>query len=277
MPGERLQDRADGALAIALLGLGEAGGSIGRDLVAHGAAVRAWDPDSGRTLDGATMAGSTGEAVRGSDVVLSVNSASAAVAAATAAAAALAPGQLYADLNSASAALKRDVFEVIAPSGALFVDAALMDGVPKHGLRTRTLASGPGAEAFAAAFAPLGMPVEAIGSEPGDAASRKLLRSVFAKGLAATAIEAMRAGEAAGCEDWLHGEIAGMLASADGALLDRLLDGTRRHAARRLHEMQDVSELLRALDIEPRVTASAIAYLQELSENHHLTVGEGAS
>jgi 3-hydroxyisobutyrate dehydrogenase-like beta-hydroxyacid dehydrogenase len=266
-----------GTLAVALLGLGEAGGSIGRDLVVHGAAVCAWDPDPARTLDGATMAGSTAEAVRGSDVVLSVNSASVAVAAARAAVVALAPGQLYADLNSASAALKRDVFDVIAPTGALFVDAALMDGVPRYGLGTRTLASGPGAAAFAAAFGPLGMPVEAIGSEPGDAASRKLLRSVFAKGLAVTAIEALRAGEAAGCEDWLHGEIAGMLTSADGALLDRLLDGTRRHAARRLHEMQDVSDLLRTLDVEPRITASAIAYLEELAQDHQLKVGEGAS
>jgi 3-hydroxyisobutyrate dehydrogenase-like beta-hydroxyacid dehydrogenase len=275
--GKQVSEQASGDVVVCLLGLGEAGGSIGADLVARGIAVRAWDPDPARQLPGAVIAGSLAEAVDGSDVVLSINSASAARGAAEAAAGSLRPGQIYADLNSGSPALKRAVADVVAPTGVRFVDAALMDGVPGRGIGTRCLVSGPGAEAFVARFAPLGMPVQAIGAEPGEAASRKLLRSVFAKGLAAAAEEAMRAGEAASCDEWLHGEIARMLEAADGALLDRLLEGTRRHAARRLREMEDVSELLRALAIEPRVTASAIAYLREMSQGQELTIGEGST
>jgi 3-hydroxyisobutyrate dehydrogenase-like beta-hydroxyacid dehydrogenase len=240
-------------------------------------AVSAWDPDSSRQLLGAVVADTLAEAVDASDIVLSINSAGAALGAAEAAVPSLRGGQLYADLNSARASLKLEIAEVLAPTGATFADAALMEGVPRRGLGTRCLVSGPGAAEFASFFGPLGMPVEVIGSAPGDAAARKLLRSVFAKGLAAAAEEAVRAGEAAHCDVWLRGEIAGMLAAADEALLDRLLDGSRRHASRRLREMEDVSELLRTLEVEPRVTASAIAYLHELTQDRAGAVEEAQS
>ena len=51
------------------------------------------------------------------------------------------------------------------------------------------------------------MPVEVLGGEPGAAAARKLLRSVFMKGLAASCVESLRAARAAGCEDWMRAEI----------------------------------------------------------------------
>jgi 3-hydroxyisobutyrate dehydrogenase-like beta-hydroxyacid dehydrogenase len=272
-----LTQQAPKGHVVCLLGLGEAGGSIGRDLIAAGVAVSAWDPDSSRQLLGAVVADTLAEAVDASDIVLSINSAGAALEAAEAAVPSLRAGQLYADLNSARASLKREIAEVLAPTGATFADAALMEGVPRRGLGTRCLVSGPGAAEFASFFGPLGMPVEVIGSAPGDAAARKLLRSVFAKGLAAAAEEAVRAGEAAHCDVWLRGEIAGMLAAADEALLDRLLDGSRRHASRRLREMEDVSELLRTLEVEPRVTASAIAYLHEMAQDRAGAVEEAQS
>ena len=76
---------------------------------------------------------------------------------------------------------------------ALFADVALVGVVPNTGLPTPALASGDGAERFAEIFRPLGMPVEVVGSRPGDAAGLKLLRSVFMKGLAAAAIETLEA------------------------------------------------------------------------------------
>ena len=65
-------------LVIAVLGLGEAGSLIARDLVAAGAGVRGYDPAVSAGL-GITGTGSEAEAVRGADLVLSVNSAKAAV------------------------------------------------------------------------------------------------------------------------------------------------------------------------------------------------------
>ena len=59
---------------IAVLGFGEAGSLIARDLVAAGAAVRGFDPQAPAPA-GVTAAGSDAEAVTGADLVLSVNSA----------------------------------------------------------------------------------------------------------------------------------------------------------------------------------------------------------
>jgi 3-hydroxyisobutyrate dehydrogenase-like beta-hydroxyacid dehydrogenase len=250
-------------LTVALLGLGEAGSALALDLVAAGAVVRGFDP-AGGAVDGVEVLGAAREAVDGSDVVLSVTAAAAALDAAGSAASALREGQVYADLNSAGAALKRAVAEVVAPTGAQFADVALMGILPREGLRTPALASGPGAQAFAERLGALGMPVEVLGDEPGAAATRKLLRSVFMKGLAAACIESLRAARAAGCGKWMREEIATTLAQADAALLDRLVTGSERHAARRVDETRAARELLAELGVEPRITDAAGGWLAQL-------------
>ena len=142
-------------LTVALLGLGEAGSILAADARGRrrlGARLR-----PGRTpprSPACERAADARAAVDGSDLVLSVTAASAALAAAGDAAGALREGQVYADLNASGAALKRAVAEVVAPTGAQFADVALMGVVPRDGLRTPALVSGPGAQAFAAHLAP---------------------------------------------------------------------------------------------------------------------------
>ena len=87
-------------LTVAMLGLGEAGSAIAADLVAAGVTVRGYDP-AVRGVGGRQDFGDEAQAVRGADVVLSVNAAAAAVDAARVAAAELRSGQLFADLNTA--------------------------------------------------------------------------------------------------------------------------------------------------------------------------------
>ena len=251
-------------LTVALLGLGEAGSAIAGDLVAAGALVSGFDPAHPDTPAGVRLAADARGAVVGSDVVLSLNAASAAVDAAGSASGGLRAGQVYADLNSTAASVKRAVAEVVSPTGAAFADVALMDVVPRRGLRTPALVSGPGAEDFARRLRPLGMPVEILGAEPGVAATRRLLRSVFMKGLAAACLESTRAARAAACEDWMRQEITGVLTTADGALLDRLLTGSARHAARRVHEVRDARDLVTELGVEPRVAVAAEGWLTQL-------------
>jgi len=246
---------------VALLGLGEAGAAIAADLVAAGVPTRGWDPDGSRSVDGVARAESAVDAVAGAGVVLSVNGQAAAVAAARSVAGALAAGQLYADLNTTSAGVKREVAAALAGSGALFADVALLAPVPGNGVRTPCLVSGAGAARFAEVFRPLGMPVEVLGPDPGEAATRKLLRSVFMKGIAAAAIESLTAAEAAGCEEWLRGQILTVL---DEPLLDRLLAGSRQHAARRVDEMEAASALVAELGLEPSVARAAARVLARL-------------
>ena len=180
--------------------------------------------------------------------MLSVNTARAALEAARVGCAGARPEAVYADLNTAAPALKREVAGLVGDER--FADVALLGPVPANGLATPALASGPAAQAFAEAFGPLGMPVEVVSDRAGDAATMKLLRSVFMKGLAAAAVESMQAAEAAGHADWLQQEIAAVIGRP---LLERLLDGSRAHAARRVDEMEAATELLRELGVEPRI------------------------
>ena len=128
---------------------------------------------------------------------------------------------IYADLNTSAPQLKR---QLAATLSVPFADVALIGVVPSLGLAIPALVSGAGAERFAQLFRPLGMPVEVVGAQPGDAAGLKLLRSIFMKGVAAAAIEALEAARAAGAEDRVRGDIAGILGEP---LLDRLLSGSR--------------------------------------------------
>jgi 3-hydroxyisobutyrate dehydrogenase-like beta-hydroxyacid dehydrogenase len=245
-------------MEVAVLGLGEAGGRIASDLVAAGCAVRGFDPV--RKTEGITNAETAAKAVAGAEVVLSINAASVALEVAADVAGALGAGALYADLNTSAPELKRELSEAVPVQ---FVDVALVGVVPASGLATPALASGAGAERFAGLLRPLGMPVEVVGPRPGDAAALKLLRSVFMKGIAAAAIESLQAAEAAGVEQHVRSDIAAVLGEP---LLDRLLVGSRAHAARRVDEMHAAAAYVEELGVEPRVSAAAAAWLEQLRD-----------
>jgi 3-hydroxyisobutyrate dehydrogenase-like beta-hydroxyacid dehydrogenase len=238
-----------------VLGLGEAGGRLAADLGAAGVEVHGYDPAVTPHLVPQA-------AVAGCAVVLSVNSASVAVAVCESVRDSLEEGVVFADLNTSAPALKRELAGLLA-GRARFADVALLGPVPARGLATPALASGPGAAAFAALFVPFGMPVEVVSELPGDAARRKLLRSVFMKGIAAAALESLQAAGVSGEADWLDGELAEVLGRP---LLDRLVEGSRRHAVRRVEEMEAATELLRELGVEPRIAGAAAGVLAELAE-----------
>jgi 3-hydroxyisobutyrate dehydrogenase-like beta-hydroxyacid dehydrogenase len=247
-------------LELAVLGLGEAGGTIGSGFAAAGCRVRGWDPVASAAGD-VEQVDTPADAVAGAHLVLSLTTAAHALEAATSVASLLTAGQTYADLNTTAPALKRDVAAVIARTGARFADVALLGPVPTRGVGTPTLASGDGAERFAELVRPFGMPVEIVGSESGDAAGLKLLRSVFMKGLAASVLESVEAATVCGADDWLRREIADVLGEP---LVERLLSGTLTHAERRLHEMEDAAAYLEQLGVEPRVSRAAAAWLETL-------------
>ena len=198
-------------------------------------------------------------AVDGADVVLSINAAAVAREAARDALPALGPNAVYADLNTGAPALKRELAELV---GERFADVALLGAVPAKGIGTRALTSGPAAQAFAEALGALGMPVQVVSEQAGDAAAMKLVRSVFMKGLAASAVESMRAAAEAGHADWLADEIAEVIGRP---LLDRLLEGSEVHAARRVDEMEAASQLLVELGVEPRIAHASAELLTELA------------
>ena len=252
-------------MRVAILGLGEAGRRYATDLVAANWLVSGFDPAPAPTLEGVRRADSAAEAVKDAELVLGLTGARFAVTAAADAAPALASGACYADFNSAAAAEKRAVAEALAGTGALVADVAVLAPVPRAGAATPLIVSGPGAQAVADALRPVGAPVEVLAEPVGAAAGRKLLRSVFMKGLAAVVIEAVTAGEAAGCADWVRQQIA---AEIGPALTDRLITGTRAHAARRVHEVEASRDYLAELDAPTPITDATVTWLRRLSEGN---------
>jgi len=248
-------------LTVAVLGLGEAGGTIASGLAASGCVVRGWDPAVVAPPGDIERTETPTDAVAGAELVLSLTAAAHAVDAAVSIVPALGAGQLYADLNTTAPSLKQDVAAVITPTGAAFADVALLGPVPARGVETPALASGDGAERFAELVRPFGMPVETVGAKPGDAAGLKLLRSVFMKGIAVSVLESLEGAKRRGADDWLRREIADVLGEP---LLERLLAGTVRHAERRLDEMEAAAAYLQELGVEPRVSSAAAEWLASL-------------
>lgn len=256
-----------GGLRIAVFGIGEAGSAIAADLVRHGASVVCFDPAAVADVPGASRVRDPRDAVASAGLVLAVTPAADARRALDQAIAEIEPTAVYADLSTASAGRKRELAGVAAARGLAFADVALMSTVPDTGLFTPALASGPGAGRYVELLAPAGAPVEAIGTEAGMAATRKLLRSVVVKGMAAVVIEAMRAAELAELADETWANLVDELTATDEAFLRRLVSGTGTHAVRRLHEMEACADLLTELGVDPVMTRATVENLRRVPDD----------
>ncbi len=245
-------------MLVAVLGLGEAGALLARDLVRGGAIVRGWDPDLHGDLSEIPIAASFADAVRGADVVISVNWATVAADVAREAAPLVGPQTIYADHNTSGPALKETIAAILAPTGARVVDVAMMAPVPPLGMRVGMFMAGTGADELAAFYRTFGTPVTVVGTQPGEANARKLCRSVFFKGMSSAVWEALEAARAYGVEEWLRSDISRTFVDAGPAFIDRLVDGTAKHATRRAHEMRDAEAMLRELGT-PTTMATATA------------------
>ena len=232
-------------IRIAMIGPGDAGSLLARNLTGAGADVIGFDLSS----DGESampQAETLEEAVAGADVVLSLNSSSAALRAAERASALLPPGAIFADLNTATPALKRKLAEHFAPNA--FVDAAQMAPVSQTDGDSVIAVAGPGAQTFIDRLAPFGVNLELVSDVVGHAAARNLTRNILAKVLAGAVIDYMWAAEAMGLEDWAHDE---MLRAFDAMTRDTAtgyLEETVKNAKRREIEMLDIVEMLEEAD-----------------------------
>jgi 3-hydroxyisobutyrate dehydrogenase-like beta-hydroxyacid dehydrogenase len=215
---------------VTVLGLGEAGSHYAAGLLTAGAVVCGYDPRV-QAVDGVVSMADAAHACRGAQMILSLNSSADALAALTQGLPGCAPGALWAEMNTAAPAVKQAVAEA-AGGRVRVVDVAVMAPVPPRGLFTPLTASGPHARAFADMMDTFGVRVVIVDGPVGAAATHKLLRSVFYKGLAAAVTEALAAAREVGLEDWLRANITEELVRADASTVERLVTGSRTHAIR---------------------------------------------
>ncbi len=255
---------------IALFGLGEAGGLIGSDIAHSGKAknidvqLLGYDPANVKTPDGVARKASAVETVENADFVLSFTASIDAKTAGDQAIRAIPNTAVYADFASASAGLKRELAVNADNEGFSFCNVALMAMVPGNGIKTPAMLAGNGAEKLSSLLSQFGMPVDIVSSQAGDAAERKLLRSVVIKGFAGLLVEALEGAQQAGCEQWLWQNLVDQFAVMDQSMLKRLVEGTAVHAERRFHEMEASAQQLIELNIEPLMTQSTVSSLAKI-------------
>ncbi len=255
---------------IAIFGLGEAGTLIGSDLLsvskANGKELQlfGYDPAEVATPDGVVRTTTPEEAVENADYVFSFTGSVDATTALNQAISSVPTTAIYADFASASAGLKRQLHSTASGAGFKFCDVALMAMVPGNGIKTPAMLSGNGASELSELLGGFGMPVQVVSDKAGDAAERKLLRSVVIKGLSGLLIEAMEGANKAGCEAWLWQNLVDQFAVMDKNMLQRLVTGTGIHAERRYHEMVASAEQLIELGVEPLMTQSTVANLDKV-------------
>lgn len=254
---------------VAVFGLGEAGSRIAVDLARAGVDVVGFDPAEIETPPGVTRVDSASATVSGVDLVMAITAASDAQTAIAQAWEELPRGAVYADLSTAPPSLKQDLSDTANLRGLRFVDVALMAPVPGRGLSTPSYASGSGAESYAMLVNLLGGNVDVVGENPGDAAARKLLRSVITKGLTALTIEAMEAASVLDLEDWLWGHLVETLEDLDRQTIERLVVGTWSHVDRRIVEMVSAASLVESAGVEPRLTRATQSTLTGVRDGEY--------
>jgi 3-hydroxyisobutyrate dehydrogenase-like beta-hydroxyacid dehydrogenase len=252
-------------MRIAVLGLGEAGSIYARGLAERGADVVGFDPVVLEPPTGVTRLPSIGDAVDGAELVLSLVGATAADAVLGEALPRMAATAAFADFNTGAPEQKRGLATRAVEAGIPFADVAVMAPVPRAGIETELFASGDGAETTADGLRGFGLPIRVVGADAGDAAALKLVRSVFMKGLAGLVFESLAAAERIGATAEVRAQLAAELGPDGDALVQRLLDGTRLHAARREHEMHDTRDFLGALGSPAWMTDGTIAWLHSLT------------
>lgn len=278
------------AISFTFIGFGEAAQHISRGLKAAGAGpMQTYDilfdrpGDAGERLRkraaeiGVACRTSHVEAAKGSDVVLAAVTAASSNDAARATAPGLSAGQIYVDINSTSPAVKRLNADVIAPTGARFVEAAVMESVPPHGHKVPILLAGAAARDLVDLLTPLGMRIEAVGDEIGQASSIKMFRSVIIKGMEALMLESLYAAREMGVTDRVLESLAGTYPGMDWPkAVDYLVGRTAQHGARRVAEMREVARTLRDMGHESlmaEATANRIEWCVKSLAGHRWEQG----
>lgn len=261
-------------MRVAFIGFGEVASAFSGALAARGAKVAAYDvlgeQPGGIDRLKARAAGAKVDflalpaAVGGARYVFSTVTTSVARDAARSCVPHLRAGQAYVDLNATDPGYKREIERIVTPSGADFVEGAVLGAVGVTGAKTEILLGGPhGRRAEDDLRGGLGLNVRFYSDEIGKASMFKMLRSVFSKGMEALLIEFLVAGERAGIRKDLWREVTELF--AQHPFEKTASNWVRSHAtahARRRHEMEQVEGVLRGLGIEPTVTAATVAFFR---------------
>jgi 3-hydroxyisobutyrate dehydrogenase len=263
---------------IAFIGFGEAGQTISRGLLGDSKpAIRTYDilfgQPGGAPLEaaarslGVAPARDHADAVRGADLVFLAVTASSSLQAAKSCLPGLTKGQLFLDVNSVSPQRKIETAALVSPTGAAYVDVAVMAPVAPYLHKVPCLIGGPGAAALAPRALALGMKMELVAVEVGQASAIKMFRSIVVKGLEAILVESMTASSEYGVEARVLASLQETFPGIDweklsGYMIERVVS----HGARRAAEMREVAATLEGIGLEPTMAAASAVRQQWIAD-----------
>jgi 3-hydroxyisobutyrate dehydrogenase len=244
-----------------IVGHGVVGSLFSRLLCNRGARVLSYDclldrPETASLMqkkieDDGSKACSLAEVLGASDYILSVVTPQSCREIADCVSRLLRGHQVFVDLTSTAPAVKRMIGAIVNSSGATFVEGVILGAVSSL-TSPIILLGGPDGDSAALVFQQYGLAARFYSPEIGRASAFKMLRSIFSKGMEAVLVETLVAARRAGLLDEIWEEIRTTLST--GKVEDTLETWIRSHARsaqRRCHEMQEVSQFLEEIDIQP--------------------------
>ncbi|MBV9911371.1 MAG: NAD(P)-dependent oxidoreductase, partial [Sinobacteraceae bacterium] len=258
------------ARTVCLIGFGEVGQTLAKDLTSAGIGLAAWDvqfpdPDSlpSRALpnSGVRAANSAANALRDASVIISAVTAADCVAAAENAAPLLNPDSYFLDLNSVSPATKVAAHAQISRGAGQFVEAAVMSPIQPAGVRSPILTGGPHAAAFLPIAQELGFARMSVVSDAvGRASASKMCRSVMIKGVEALLTESLATARHYGVEEAVLDSLGELLPARDWrALSSYMIRRSLQHGRRRAAEMREVAVTVRGAGVTPWMSEATVA------------------
>lgn len=179
-------------------------------------------------------------------------------------------GALYADMTTADPHDMRACNLSAQASGnsVHFVDVAITGAVNLGGPKTPLLVAGDMAHRVQELFSPFGGSVRVVGTQPGDAASLKLLRSIFTKGLEALAVECLVTAEQMGLREPLYAVLQDMDETPVRTLMESMVRTHIPHSARRRNEVAEAQQQMAQQGLSPVVSPAVEVLFATTAQAH---------
>lgn len=266
------------SMKLGFIGFGEVAYEISKGLETEGLqGIVAYDPMKDDPKYGplvqeraaaaaVSLLSTPGDVVNAADVIISAVPGGYALQAAEGIVAELNEQKIYADVSTSSPATKQKIAVLIAPTGAGFVDGALMGRLTVEQHKVPTLVSGSGASKFIDLMTPYHMSLNKVSDKAGDAIAIKLVRSVYMKGIASLQVEMLEAATKLQVEDLVLDSVSQTLDSKPFRfMMNVLVTAGAIHAGRQSHEMKDCMVMLKDLGIQPIMTEATMLHLKYLA------------
>lgn len=262
-------------MKLGFIGFGEVGYEISSGLVKEGLTeIYAFDPMQNNEKKGffikeraqdakVTLLEAADSVAEKCEIILSVVPGAFALDAAKSVLGKMAKGKVFVDLSTSLPSTKKEIDKLVKETGGKFADGALMASLSQSHHKVPILFAGSGSDQVIDFLKPFGMVMSKISETAGDAIAVKLVRSIYMKGIAALGAEMLEAANILKVDRLVLDSISETLNGKPFEQTNNyLVIASAWHGARQVHEMEDVTKMLRDVGVEPTMTEATAKRLE---------------